>query len=136
VAINMPIFKDTNTPSPFIDPTIPWDRDVFPEDKEAKEGAAKPDHIYMDAMAFGMGCCCLQITFQACNVEEARRLYDQLAPVGAIMVRVHDNTSIQTTAKPYQLICPASVGFDRSGTYLSWLFVRCRLQMECHCQQR
>ncbi|CAO3685086.1 unnamed protein product [Umbelopsis vinacea] len=86
VAINMPIFKDTNTPSPFIDPTIPWDRDVFPEDKEAKEGAAKPDHIYMDAMAFGMGCCCLQITFQACNVEEARRLYDQLAPVGAIML--------------------------------------------------
>jgi glutamate--cysteine ligase catalytic subunit len=87
VAINMPIFKDTNTPSPFIDPTIPWDRDVFPEDKEAKEGAAKPDHIYMDAMAFGMGCCCLQITFQACNVEEARRLYDQLVPVGPIMVR-------------------------------------------------
>ncbi|CAO3664044.1 unnamed protein product [Umbelopsis ramanniana] len=86
VAINMPIFKDTNTPSPFIDPTIPWDRDVFPEDKEAKEGAAKPDHIYMDAMAFGMGCCCLQITFQACNVDEARRLYDQLAPVGPIML--------------------------------------------------
>ncbi|KAH8552130.1 glutamate-cysteine ligase-domain-containing protein [Umbelopsis sp. PMI_123] len=86
VAINMPIFKDTNTPSPFIDPTIPWDRDVFPEDKEAKEGAAKPDHIYMDAMAFGMGCCCLQITFQACNVEEARRLYDQLVPVGPIML--------------------------------------------------
>ncbi|CAM0141049.1 glutamate--cysteine ligase [Umbelopsis sp. WA50703] len=86
VAINMPIFKDRNTPSPFIDPTIPWDRDVFPEDKEAKEGAAKPDHIYMDAMAFGMGCCCLQITFQACNVSEARRLYDQLVPVGSIML--------------------------------------------------
>ncbi|GAB5592020.1 glutamate--cysteine ligase [Umbelopsis nana] len=86
VAINMPIFKDTNTPSPFIDPSIPWDRDVFPEDKEAKEGAAKPDHIYMDAMAFGMGCCCLQITFQACNVEEARRLYDQLTPMGPIML--------------------------------------------------
>lgn len=86
VAINMPIFKDRNTPSPFIDPTIPWDRDIFPEDKEAKEGAAKPDHIYMDAMAFGMGCCCLQITFQACNVTEARRLYDQLVPVGPIML--------------------------------------------------
>jgi glutamate--cysteine ligase catalytic subunit len=82
----MPVFKDRNTPSPFIDPTIPWDRDIFPEDKEAKEGAAKPDHIYMDAMAFGMGCCCLQITFQACNVSEARRLYDQLVPVGPIML--------------------------------------------------
>lgn len=26
--------------------------------------AALPDHVYMDAMAFGMGCCCLQMTFQ------------------------------------------------------------------------
>jgi glutamate--cysteine ligase catalytic subunit len=41
----------------------------------------------MDAMAFGMGCCCLQITFQACDINEARRLYDQLAPVAPIMVR-------------------------------------------------
>lgn len=33
VAMNMPIFHDTNTPRPFIDPSIPWDRDLFPEDK-------------------------------------------------------------------------------------------------------
>ncbi|SAL96298.1 hypothetical protein [Absidia glauca] len=56
VEINMPIYHDKNTPRPFIDPTIPWDRELFPHDKEAKQGAAKPDHIYMDAMAFGMGC--------------------------------------------------------------------------------
>ncbi|KAI0211358.1 hypothetical protein LSAT2_003826 [Lamellibrachia satsuma] len=24
----------------------------------------------MDAMGFGMGCCCLQVTFQACNITE------------------------------------------------------------------
>ena len=65
VAINVPIFHDTNTPRPFIDPSIPYDRDLYPGDSEAKDGAALPDHIYMDAMAFGMGCCCLQITFQA-----------------------------------------------------------------------
>ncbi|ORZ19825.1 glutamate-cysteine ligase-domain-containing protein [Absidia repens] len=86
VEINMPIYHDKNTPQPFIDPTIPWDRDLFDHDNEAKKGAAKPDHIYMDAMAFGMGCCCLQITFQACNIDEARRLYDQLAPVAPIML--------------------------------------------------
>jgi len=40
----------------------------------------------MDAMAFGMGCCCLQITFQAWNVNEARRVYDALVPVAPIMV--------------------------------------------------
>ena len=35
--------------------------------------------VHMDAMAFGMGCCCLQITFQATDVDESRFLYDQLA---------------------------------------------------------
>lgn len=86
VAINLPIFKDVKTPSPFIDPTIPWDRDLFPGDKEAKEGAAKPDHIYMDSMGFGMGCCCLQVTFQACSIHEARAIYDQLIPVTPIIL--------------------------------------------------
>jgi glutamate--cysteine ligase catalytic subunit len=37
-------------------------------------------------MAFGMGCSCLQITFQACSVEEARKLYDQLANISPLMV--------------------------------------------------
>ncbi|KAF9215889.1 hypothetical protein CPC16_000617 [Podila verticillata] len=86
VAINMPIFHDKNTPKPFIDPTIPR-RNLFPEDSNAiEDGAALPDHIYMDAMAFGMGCCCLQITFQAVNVDEARKIYDQMAPLGPIML--------------------------------------------------
>ncbi|KAI0220754.1 glutamate--cysteine ligase [Massospora cicadina] len=86
VAINIPIYHDINTPKPFIDPSIPMDRGLFPEDKEAAAGAALPDHIYMDAMGFGMGCCCLQITFQASNILEARRLYDQLAPLSPIML--------------------------------------------------
>ncbi|KAJ2760524.1 glutamate--cysteine ligase [Coemansia sp. BCRC 34490] len=86
VAINMPIFHDINTPRHFIDPTIPLDRNLFPGDKEASEGAALPDHIYMDAMGFGMGCCCLQITLQAPDVDKARRLYDQLATVGAVLM--------------------------------------------------
>ncbi|XP_063047749.1 glutamate--cysteine ligase catalytic subunit [Engraulis encrasicolus] len=71
VAINVPIFKDKNTPSPFVEP--------FPEDDGEAARAALPDHIYMDAMGFGMGNCCLQVTFQACSISEARYLYDQLA---------------------------------------------------------
>ncbi|KDQ21139.1 hypothetical protein BOTBODRAFT_25566 [Botryobasidium botryosum FD-172 SS1] len=85
-AANVPIFFDTNTPRPFIDPSIPWDRNVFREDSEAKNGAALQDHIYTDAMGFGMGCCCVQVTFQARNVEEARRAYDTLVPVAPIML--------------------------------------------------
>ncbi|KAE8226846.1 hypothetical protein CF319_g624 [Tilletia indica] len=87
VAINMPVFVDKNTPQPFIDPSIPWDRSIFPkEDEEAKAGAAKENHIYMDAMGFGMGCCCLQVTFQACSIEEARTIYDALVPIGPLML--------------------------------------------------
>ncbi|KAF7298226.1 Glutamate-cysteine ligase catalytic subunit [Mycena chlorophos] len=86
VAINLPIFFDSNTPRPFVDPTIPWDRNKYSEDHEAKDGAALPNHIYMDAMGFGMGCCCLQLTFQACHVGDARRMYDCLIPIGPILL--------------------------------------------------
>jgi len=80
------LFIDEKVPRPFIDPTTPWDRSIYKEDSEAKNGAALPDHIYMDAMGFGMGCCCLQLTFQACNVDEARRMYDALIPIGPILL--------------------------------------------------
>ncbi|XP_003723283.1 glutamate--cysteine ligase catalytic subunit [Strongylocentrotus purpuratus] len=79
VAINVPIFKDTNTPSPFIEK---FDNDYDGESARA----AKPDHIYMDCMGFGMGNCCLQTTFQACNITEGRALYDQLTPLTPILM--------------------------------------------------
>jgi len=60
----------------------------------AKPGPTDP-YIKMDAMAFGMGCCCLQITFQAWNVNEARRVYDALVPVAPIMVRNPTSTCDQ-----------------------------------------
>lgn len=63
------VFKDKNTKIPVEGST--------PE---------KPDHIHMDAMGFGMGCCCLQFTFQCCNINEARTLYDQLTPLCPIML--------------------------------------------------
>lgn len=80
VAINIPIYKDTNTPQPFIE-----DLSKYGDNGESQK-AALPDHIYMDCMGFGMGCSCLQVTFQACNVDEARNLYDQLAPLCPIML--------------------------------------------------
>ena len=50
----MTVFKDVNTPSPFIE--------KFPEVEGEGGKAAKPDHIYLDAMGFGMGCSCLQVS--------------------------------------------------------------------------
>ncbi|XP_015477865.1 glutamate--cysteine ligase catalytic subunit isoform X1 [Parus major] len=78
VVINVPLFKDKNTPSPFIE--------TFPNDDGEAAKAAKPDYIYMDAMGFGMGNCCLQVTFQACSISEARYLYDQLATICPIVM--------------------------------------------------
>ncbi|XP_053237028.1 glutamate--cysteine ligase catalytic subunit [Podarcis raffonei] len=78
VVINVPIFKDKNTPSPFIE--------TFPNDDGEGARAVKPDHVYMDAMGFGMGNCCLQVTFQACSISEARYLYDQLATICPIVM--------------------------------------------------
>lgn len=49
----LPVFKDKRTPSPFVE--------EFPEDDGEAAKAALPDHIYMDAMGFGMGNCCLQV---------------------------------------------------------------------------
>ncbi|XP_078487580.1 glutamate--cysteine ligase catalytic subunit [Ciona intestinalis] len=76
VEINVPIFKDVNTESPFVE--------VF-KDNESNT-AAKPDHVYMDATGFGLGQTCLQCTIQAKNLDEAKLLYDQLAPWCPIMI--------------------------------------------------
>lgn len=69
VSIKLKVFKDENTKLPV-------------------EGSPpnEPDVVLMDAMGFGMGCCCLQLTFQACNIAEARTLYDQLTPLCPIML--------------------------------------------------
>lgn len=42
--------------------------------------------IYMDCFEFGWGLCCLQATFQAQNLSQARVLYDNLAVICPIMV--------------------------------------------------
>ena len=42
--------------------------------------------IHMDAMAFGMGMCCLQVTFQARDIDESRYIYDQLTVLAPIML--------------------------------------------------
>mmetsp|Transcript_27192 Transcript_27192/g.30085 ORF Transcript_27192/g.30085 Transcript_27192/m.30085 type:complete len:953 (+) Transcript_27192:147-3005(+) len=50
--------------------------------------------IHMDAMAFGMGCCCLQITFQAKDMDESRFMYDQLAVMAPIMMALTASTPL------------------------------------------
>uniref|UniRef100_A0A8B9ZMH1 Glutamate--cysteine ligase n=1 Tax=Anas zonorhyncha TaxID=75864 RepID=A0A8B9ZMH1_9AVES len=71
VVINVPIFKDKNTPSPFIE--------TFPNDDGEAAKAAKPDYIYMDAMGFGMGNCCLVFGSLACPLCSYQAIFFQMA---------------------------------------------------------
>ncbi len=92
VAINVPVYVDTNTPRPFVE-----DLEAYgdgPEPDTDSKLAAKPDHIYMDAMGFGMGCSCLQMTFQAQSIEEAKHLHDQLAPLTPILLALSASAPI------------------------------------------
>ncbi|GKZ27789.1 Zn finger-containing GTPase-Activating Protein for ARF [Aspergillus brasiliensis] len=94
IELNVPVYRDKNTPDPFFDPTVDYDLHNWPEDDDVRNGAAKEGHVYMDAMAFGMGSCCLQITFQAKNMTEGRKLYDQLSPLGPILLALTAATPI------------------------------------------
>lgn len=79
VIINVPAFIDTNTQRPFRDDNVKC--------QESRD-AQIDDHIYMDAMGFGMGNSCLQVTFQASSIDEAKHLYDQLIPLTPIMLAI------------------------------------------------
>jgi hypothetical protein len=46
-------------------------------EKEVSQDSLRAS-VHMDAMAFGMGCCCLQITFQAKDIDESRFIFDHL----------------------------------------------------------
>lgn len=94
VQVNVPVFRDTKVPEPWKDPTVNRDLHNWPEDDDVRNGAAPDNFIHMDAMAFGMGSCCLQITFQAKNITEGRQMYDQLSPLGPIMLALTAATPI------------------------------------------
>ncbi|CAD6500874.1 BgTH12-06579 [Blumeria graminis f. sp. triticale] len=94
VQINVPVYRDTQTPWPWKDPTVDYDLHRWPEDDDVRQGAAPVNFIHMDAMAFGMGTCCLQITFQARDLGESRLLYDQLSPLAPIFLALTAATPI------------------------------------------
>ncbi|KEG14165.1 gamma-glutamylcysteine synthetase [Trypanosoma grayi] len=51
--------------------------------------------IYMDCMAFGMGCNCLQVTMQLSNETEARHIYDQLGILCPLFLALSSATPFQ-----------------------------------------
>lgn len=60
----------------------------------AVAGAVPSDWVHMDAMGFGMGCCCLQITFRARDLAESRFLYDAHVPLAPLLLAASANTPV------------------------------------------
>mmetsp|Transcript_10386 Transcript_10386/g.19087 ORF Transcript_10386/g.19087 Transcript_10386/m.19087 type:complete len:966 (+) Transcript_10386:169-3066(+) len=60
----------------------------------AAKAKAWPHVAEMDAMAFGMGCCCLQVTFQARDVDESRYMFDQLAVLAPLFLALTAATPV------------------------------------------
>jgi hypothetical protein len=69
----------------------------------------------MDAMGFGMGCCCLQLTFQSRNIDEARRMYDAMVPLAPILV------SLYLGARELRLSAQSTVSIDSCESVVSWI---------------
>lgn len=81
VEISLPLFKDTQT-----DPLVSSKQACLFPIEQAPSLYHEPNQVYMDCMAFGMGCCCLQVTFQAADMSQARFIYDQFTVLSPIMV--------------------------------------------------
>mmetsp|Transcript_4773 Transcript_4773/g.7223 ORF Transcript_4773/g.7223 Transcript_4773/m.7223 type:complete len:774 (+) Transcript_4773:57-2378(+) len=94
VDIRLPLFRDENTKE--FNEFPKGDRNTFEStlkpilEEKSKDAGENFEinwpEVDMDAMAFGMGCCCLQVTFQGRDIDESRFMYDQLAVLSPIML--------------------------------------------------
>lgn len=71
-----------------VDIRVPLYKDSYTDPVELARG------IEMDAMGYGMGCCCLQVTFQARDIDESRHLYDHLAVLAPVMLALTAATPV------------------------------------------
>lgn len=82
VLIKRPKFIDERTARPKVRQLAPTEE---PSPKTPEEADQLP-FVYGDAMVFGMGCNCLQVTFQAADLAESRHLYDHLAVLAPLLM--------------------------------------------------
>jgi len=73
---NVPIYRDENTKVPF--------REHFPNKED--QDACLDDHIYMDSTCIGFSSACLQTTVQLANLEQCKKVYDQLVAISPVLM--------------------------------------------------
>ena len=94
VHIKVPMFIDTNTTARLLECPVPGGEQELYMSGLPNETRRRDHTIEMDAMCFGMGMCCLQVTFQARDIGESRHLYDQLAVLTPIMLALSAATPV------------------------------------------
>jgi glutamate--cysteine ligase catalytic subunit len=94
VDITVPLFPDVNTPEFHVKSGTENDSKTEESSENVSSFLESDTNIHMDCMAFGMGMCCLQVTFQARDVDESRYMYDQLAVLAPIMLSLTAATPI------------------------------------------
>ena len=77
IKILIPIYEDKNT-----NMTLPTYEEPY------------PGQIYMDSMHFGMGCSCLQVTFEAQTLNHARYIHDMFLPFTPILAALTANAPL------------------------------------------
>ncbi|RKP36777.1 glutamate-cysteine ligase-domain-containing protein [Dimargaris cristalligena] len=82
----VPIFPDSQALLDTPDPDHLADDLLLTRQPALLAHATPEGSAYFDATCYGFGACCLQVTMQAYDFNQARRLYDQLAPFCAIML--------------------------------------------------
>ncbi|CAO1293818.1 unnamed protein product [Diamesa hyperborea] len=104
VSIKIPLYKDINT--------------QFPAGKISSDFSTS---IELDAMGFGLGCCCVQLTLQASDINEARQLYDQLTPLCPTIASADCLTEEERGLKPLKnnQFLIAKSRYDSIDSYLS-----------------
>jgi glutamate--cysteine ligase catalytic subunit len=85
VDIRVPLFHDSQTPE-FLRLEDPSSIPIVYARSDPSIKLEPDTSIHMDCMAFGMGMCSLQVTFQGKDVDESRYMYDQLAILSPIMM--------------------------------------------------
>jgi len=75
--------------------TVPLYQDKETDMNAVSKQEPYPGQIYMDAMAFGMGQCCLQLTYECSSLNHSRYLHDMLLPFTGILACLSASGPIQ-----------------------------------------
>jgi glutamate--cysteine ligase catalytic subunit len=77
-----------------VDIVLPVDPCPDKQASSEQRSTRAEEQVHLDAMAFGMGCCCLQVTLQSQTEDQSRHLHDQLGALSPLLHALSASTPI------------------------------------------